>query len=487
MAEFQVPLIIRGKVIEAYDVEFGGRGGATSFTTPSAYKYANDLVLSRPSAMSDLYAISFVDILDYLEELGARLQLDKNDYMQQALEMSIRTSGLSEAILRNCYTTIHRLFDRNLLTEIADRTIGIDHLEGWVDQSLGNAGGASIRAFGARAIHITAGNVPEIAAVTITRNAITRSDAIIKTPSNDPMTAAAIARTMIDMAPDHPITRHISVAYWKGGDEALEERLYRPANIEKIIAWGGVASIRHISGYLQPGIDLITLDPKLSSTIIGREAFVDDATMRDVATLAALDVGVFNQEGCVNARVIYAQCGTDDAGLNKANRFGEMVMEQLRALPPRLSGPAVRPDPKLADEVNALRMTSDWHRIFGGGADGGVIVSQIDEPVDFAPMLNNRVANIVPIDDIEIPVRAVTNYTQTIGIYPENLKKKLRDRLSLHGAQRIVSLGGAALVVHSGPQDGIEPMRRMCRWIMEETREKTYIKEVIAASAEKWP
>jgi len=23
---------------------------------------------------------------------------------------------------------------------------------------------------------------------------------------------------MIDMAPDHPLTRHVSVAYWKGGD-----------------------------------------------------------------------------------------------------------------------------------------------------------------------------------------------------------------------------------------------------------------------------
>ena len=99
--------------------------------------------------------------------------------------------------------------------------------------------------------------------MTVMRNALCRSDMIVKTPSNDPLTAIAIARTMIDMAPGHPITRHLSVGYWKGGDERIEAKLYQPANVEKIVAWGGLASVQHIAKYIQPGIDLITLDPKL--------------------------------------------------------------------------------------------------------------------------------------------------------------------------------------------------------------------------------
>src|SRR3546814_5944892 len=39
--------------------------------------------------------------------------------------------------------------------------------------------------------------------------------------------STAAARTMIDMDPDHPLTRHLSVAYWKGGDEEVEQYLYR--------------------------------------------------------------------------------------------------------------------------------------------------------------------------------------------------------------------------------------------------------------------
>ena len=45
---------------------------------------------------------------------------------------------------------------------------------------------------------------------------------------------------------------------------------------------------------------------------------------------------------------------------------------------------------------------------------------------------------------------------------------RLRDRLAFHGAQRFVSLGYAARMSYAGPHDGLEPLRRMCKWIIEE-------------------
>jgi hypothetical protein len=299
---------------------------------------------------------------------------------------------------------------------------------------------------------------------------------IIKTPSNDPLTAVAMARTMIDMAPDHPITKHVSVAYWKGGDAEIEDALYQPKNGEKIVAWGGLASITHISKYIRPGIDLITLDPKLSSTIIGEEAFIDDATMQHVASRVALDVGVYNQEGCLNARVVYAKTGTDAAGLEKANRFGQMVYDEIQKLPSRLSCAAKEVNADLAEELEGLRFTGDLYRKIAGDVTGGVIISQFDEPVEFSRLLANRVANIVPVDTLETPIRAVTAYTQTIGIYPDSLIPKIRDRLAFHGAQRLTSVGYATRRVVAGPSDGIEPMRRMAKWIMHET----YDPEIVA-------
>jgi Acyl-CoA reductase (LuxC) len=97
-----------------------------------------------------------------------------------------------------------------------------------------------------------------------------------------------------------------------------------------------------------------------------------------------------------------------------------------------------------------------------------VIVSQIDEPVEFSRLLGGRVANLVPVDSLETPIRAVNAYTQTIGIYPESLKSELRNRLGIQGAQRLVSLGYATGSPYAGPQDGIEPLRRLVRWVVEE-------------------
>jgi len=56
-----------------------------------------------------------------------------------------------------------------------------------------------------------------------------------------------------------------------------------------------------------------------------------------------------------------------------------------------------------------------------------------------------------------------------VGIYPESLKKTIRDDLIMHGVQRIVSLGFAPNGTFSTPQDAIEPLRRMCKWVMDES------------------
>jgi hypothetical protein len=303
ITRFQVPLIIRGEVIDDMEITHQGRGAGATFMTPDIRKHVGRLALSSASELADLYEISFDEILDFLSELGRRLNLD-NPHVRAAFELSVQTSGLGADILRGTYANLGRVFDRAEMREMAEALIGIKFLEGWVPLRTVDGYAIQVRAFGARSVHITAGNVPTVAAVSVLRNCITRSDIIIKTPSNDPLTAVAIARTMIDMAPDHPITRHISVAYWKGGDAAVEDALYQPRNIEKIVAWGGLASISHIAKYIRPGIDLITLDPKLSSTIIGREGFADEATMTAVAARLALDVGIYNQEGCLNARVV---------------------------------------------------------------------------------------------------------------------------------------------------------------------------------------
>jgi hypothetical protein len=466
---YTVPLFLRGSVITDDLVPFGTRSGAAQFEAPDMGKHVGLLPLKNPAQMTDLYSVTFDEIVDVLEALGDALDFDTNAHLQQAYEASLVANVLPAEMLKNSYRMLRPLFSRAHVLEVAESQVGLDYLNGWVPHRLVDGRELRVRAFGSRVLHIPAGNGGLVSAVTILRSVITRSDTIIKAPSNDPLTAVAIARTLADVAPDHPMTKHLVVGYWKGGDPTVEEVLYQPHHIEKIVAWGGLASVRHVTRYIQPGLELIALDPKRSATIIGGEAFVDEATMREVARRAAVDVGVANQEGCANARVIYVVSGTDEAGLASANRFGEMIYRELVALPPFISTPPLYPDTDLFENVETSRLTDDFYRVIGGERrEGAIVVSQFDEPVDYSPMLSGRVANIVPVDTIEKVTSAVNAYTQTIGIYPESLKHQLRDLLPLFGAQRLTTLGYACNVAIAMPQDAIEPIRRMCKWIVEE-------------------
>ncbi|MEE3241403.1 MAG: acyl-CoA reductase [Pseudomonadota bacterium] len=469
MNEFDLPLFIRGQIIEDDWCDYSLRHNGKSFRAPNLHRYIKNLPLSNPKALKDLQDINFGEILDVLEELGKNLDFDKNPYIRQAYKASLVAAPYPPAMLKNSYLMLPSAFNRDSIEEIAEKRIGIDYLDGWVSQELLDGRILNVRAFGARSLHIPAGNGGLVSAITLIRNAITRSDAIIKAPSNDPMTAMALARTLAEIAPNHPLTNHLSVAYWKGGDENIEQQLFRPEHIEKIVAWGGFSSVKHITQFIQPGLEMIALDPKRSATIIGPEAFLDQTTMKEVAKRAACDIAMANQEACASARIIYVLCGTDVDAIENLNFFGKLIYEAMLSMPSELTSKPVNFDRELRDQMEATRLDDTFYRIIGGeDNEGAIIVSQFDEPVDYSALLSGRVANLVPIDDIKKVTDAVNAYTQTVGIYPENLKKQLRDELPIYGAQRLTSLGYACNVTSASPQDAIEPVRRMCKWVFEE-------------------
>ncbi len=218
MIAYTVPLFLRGRVITDDLVSFDTRVGAAQFHAPDMGKHVERLPLRSPAEMSDLYALSFGEILDVLEALGDALDFESNAYLQEAYEASLVANVLPAEMLKNSYRVLRPLFSRGNVNEIADTQVGLHYLNGWVPHKLRDGRELRVRAFGSRTLHIPAGNGGLISAVTILRSVITRSDVIIKAPSNDPLTAIAIARTLADVAPDHPITKHLVVGYWKGGD-----------------------------------------------------------------------------------------------------------------------------------------------------------------------------------------------------------------------------------------------------------------------------
>lgn len=472
----EIPIIARGKVIMPGDhgVEFKGRGGA-AFRQADPHKHIHDLVLGDTSRLRDLHDTPMAEIVEVLAQLGKRLTLDDNPLLQESFELALRAGGLAEPILRGVYDALPHMFDADLMLALVDKTIGLAYIDGWVPSG-GKFDSVSIRAVGTRQLHITAGNVPVVAAMTIARAGLTKSDILIKSPSNDPLTANAIARTLIGIAPDHPVTKHIAVAYWKGGDEFMDSQIVRTSRIDKITAWGGMSSVRHIQKFLQPGIDLTALNPKYSMSMVGREGLESEAAMDEAAVGLATLAGFYNQTACANTRIVYVESNIDDESISKIVELGRKMVAAYAKLPPLLSVPFTLPNRELEAEMDAIRDEDDFYYVEGDTLNGGFIVSKFNDRIEFFDKLNNRVVNFVPVDSLMDVIMWCDDTTQTVGLYPESRRAELRDAFALAGVQRLVSLtGGDPMTVYANshhmppgsPHDGIEPMRRSVRWVVD--------------------
>ena len=151
MATVDVPIVVRGSLIEGDWTDFGGRSAGVEFRAPDPRLHVDALPLATPMAMADLYDVSFADIVDYLHELGPRLDPETNPFIQQAYEIGLQTSGLTPSVLRQNFRALPVWFDRAFVREMVECTIGIEHLEGWVEQKLIDGRRQRIRAFGSRA------------------------------------------------------------------------------------------------------------------------------------------------------------------------------------------------------------------------------------------------------------------------------------------------------------------------------------------------
>jgi hypothetical protein len=464
-----VPFVIRGRVVD--DVSIEHRSGGLRFRTPDPHALLSELPLASRVGMEDLHSITIDEIVDFLATLGTRLELAHNEHLQEAFALTVSASNLTEAVVRTTYDDhLARFFQPERIQEAIDRRLGRAYLEGWVDEPTVDGRNLRVRALGARTTHVVAGNSPGVSAQTIVRNAITRSDAIIKTPANDPVTAVAILRTMVDLDPDHPVTKHVSAVHWRGGDELVEQVAFTSPNIDKIVAWGGVSAIKHVAKYVGPGVELIALDPKISISLLGPSVVTDAKVRAEAARRLSIDVGMMNQEACVNSRIAYVQVGEVDDAVTGVREFAAQVFDELQRLPATQSTSVERLPAELRDEVEAALLVGEPEVVGGGTGAGGVLISWDGRPVDYSAFLAARYVNLVPVQSLGEVLDRVSSTAQTCGVFPAELRLTMRDQLALAGVQRVTTLGMAAGGGDNQgiPQDGIEVLRRMCRWIVDE-------------------
>lgn len=452
-----VPHVIKGEVQLRGEIEHQSRATGDTVVTPPID--LDSLVWFRHEP-GPAFDTPLAEVIDFLVEVGKALDFDKNIYLQEAAAANVRCSSLGERILENSYRDIATFFERDGIEAEAEASLGpIEVADGWQRRELCGVP-MDIRAFPPRMIHILAGNAPVVPPITIVRGALSRGVHLMKMPSNDMYTATALLRTMAEVGPNHPITKSFSAAYWRGGDERIEGNIMRSQYYDKLAVWGGDAAVRHAMRYAAPGFEIISFDPKVSISLVGREALVEETSIRRAAGLAAKDVSAFNQDACSCSRFQFVE-GSEE----QVDAYCQALVEEMAKQTRYGGGVGEGPIPS-ADVIQELEMLGGLeplYRVFGEPNGGGMAIRS-DEPVSFTP--SGKLVNVVRVDTLDDAMQHVTVATQTVGAWPPDIIPIYRDRLASAGAQRVVHLGGSMEGKFGGsPHDGSFPLHRMMHWV----------------------
>jgi hypothetical protein len=447
-----VPHVIKGEVITGADADYG------RFRTPALN--LNDLVWPR-SAPPPAADVPVAEILDIMVALGDWLTRDPAGAVEQAFLASRPLSTLEPGLLERSYHQLGALFNRDWMQFSIDQELGgTEVLDGWREVVTPSGRIVRSRAFPPRLIHVVAGNAAGVTALTVLRGAISKGVHLIKLPSNDLFTAAAILQGLSAVAPGHPTARSFSAAYWRGGDRAVESMLFRPVYFDKLVAWGGEATIRSAKEYIGPGFELVAFDPKTSISLIGREVHETPEVREDVADRAAADVTVMDQQACTSSRFQFVEGTTAQVDEYCAALHRHMAVER-----PFASACGRPLEGTMREEIDALRDLAPDYRVFGNASGSGIVIRS-SEPVDFHP--DGRVVNVVQVARLEDAINQAHVATQTVGIYPPARQRALRDALAARGVQRVVAIGRAPNVEIGLPHDGFLPFQRYMRWVNDE-------------------
>ncbi|WP_329409044.1 long-chain-fatty-acyl-CoA reductase [Nocardia vinacea] len=447
----------RGVPISGTDRSFGS--GAGHFVTP---RLDLDALVWPRNEPGPAFDTSVAEIIDVLTALGSWLEQDPDGLVEAALQAGLRTNPLPAGVLREAYAGLHRTFSRQSIDFMIEQELGgTDVLDGWRTVARAPSGRTvRVRAFPARVVHILAGNAPGVSALSLLRGALTKGVNLFKLPSNDLFSAGLLLNGLHAVAPGHPTTRSFSVAYWRGGDTAVESVLFRPQFFDKLAAWGGESALRGAKAYIGPGFELVSFDPKSSISLVGREAFASEQALLEAAEAAARDIMIMDQQACAASRFQYVE-----GGVEEADRFAAALLPRL-GVARRLGSAVGNPVPThIRDEIEVLRDLAPYAQVFGR-YDGHGLVVRTEEPVDFHP--ENKVANVVPVAKLEHALERINVATQSVGVYPASRKPGLRDRLASAGAARICTLGDVPIVESGLPHDGFYPLQRLVRWVSDE-------------------
>lgn len=397
---------------------------------------------------AELAGLSIPDIITFMGQVGERW-----DARQLAGRRLVRKYGhlvtqFSEIMMERDYETIgHFMAQRWHAYDEIESHFGDQRIfDEWIPVHMSHR-----RAFPRGAVlHYLVGNLPLAAMYSIIRGILTKNRTIAKLPTRDPISPIGLAEAFIEVDPNHPVTRALTLAYWPH-DDPVGDRCIEGADAACV--WGGKAAVEAVKRKLPANVPLVEFGPKWSAAAIDlTQCKADEAAMRVVE-----DSSFYDQEACFNVQRAYVK-GDIEPFIEALQQAFETFRSNLPFVATNRDILAHRAMVLLEAEYLGFRVES--------GEDWAVVVLPPEEKTFPHPL--GRTLYVHQVDDLGDIVRYLDRDSQTLSVFPWDLTLEHRDAWAQAGTDRMVDMGFARMPRAGFTHDAMLSMQTFTRLVSVE-------------------
>ena len=431
-------------------------------------------------------------IIKSLDLVTRRLLDPRDSARREAVESLSRAGRFTVPMMERALDDAFQPIARGGLTKWIQSELGSVSA---LDRPAPSPGGVLRRAHGPEwMLQIFAGNIPTLPIWPIYSALILKSGLLAKTSAQEPLLGPLLARTIAEV--DENLGACLAVVWWRGGSSDLDRTALSLA--PAVLAFGGDDAIASVGRQTQRDAVRVLHGPKVSVAYIERHA-LNYTALRGLAAGAALDVALYDQQGCLSPHAFYVERRGEVSPAKFAESLATALEARAHELPRGLiaaedaarvqlfraqarfeaagtAGAAARGGadldlpmgvPRMASAIGATRViesprATTWTVVLEDGAR-------------FEPGPAHRTVRVHAIDgsdEFARALRASAHYVEAIGLAARGPERaRLAAAFTSIGIPRVAPIGHLQRPSPLGTHGGVRRLLPFITWsTVEETR-----------------
>jgi hypothetical protein len=389
-------------------------------------------------------------------------------FRKLALEQGPAATGFSSTTLANGLDAFFKQLTPAAFTALLEQDLGDSAALDKMVLNQGSPARAALASGPEFLVHITAGNLPSPALMSIILGVLVRSAQFVKCASGTSLLPRLFAHSLYDAEPK--LGACIELAEWRGGAKEHESALFDEADC--VTATGSDETLANIRRHIPPKARFLGYGHRVSLAYVAKDA-ITAWNAKSIAERAARDVVAWNQLGCLSPHVIYLQEG----GALTAEKFAELLADALA------ESEANEPRGELGKETAAAIASRrsfyeiraahapDTRQWCSRGSTAWTVIYEADPRFQLSCL--NRFIYVKPARDLTDVLQnadAFRGKVSSVGLaVPEKEAQEVATQLARWGASRICSLGQMQNPPLTWRHDGRPSLGDLIRWTDWET------------------